>query len=470
MRRCKRFSKKMSLQNRLTVYGFFFFLIIVPPFSGMIFAGEKESDQRLKTGKELFDAGAYNDAFLIFSQLFRENPENREINFFLGRAAFEKGDYETALMAFDRLLIETPDDHRTKLEMARCHIRLGSAEAARGLFNEVLSTHPPEAVRKNIEAYLDYMDQGEKRHALNGFLSFDAAYDTNANSFSSNPKVNFEILEQITSGALVTTEEEDVVLSLMGQLNHRYAFENQRLSWKTSGTAYHSLYQEVTDLNLNYLSLGTGPSLKVMKADIDTRLYYTYIMLDGVSYMDACGLGLSFSHPLFSSLSAFLMAKWEVIDYENPLDEKDGNTMGLNTGLLYSTGKTGVTLSIDGEKTEADEDWNTFERIGTTLSVMRELPWDVTISAIFSYRFTSYFDPDEAYLTFEKGLEPGALEVREDKYLSGTLGVSKKIWRSGKNGRSLSGQIMATLIDSDSTYSLYTYDKQTVSLGVVYGF
>ena len=157
------------------------------------------------------------------------------------------------------------------------------------------------------------------------------------------------------------------------------------------------------------------------------------------------------------------MAKWETIDYESPLDEKDGSAIGLNGGLLYSTGKTGITLSFDGEKTEADTDWNTFERIGTSLTIIRELPWDVTLSAIMTYRFTSY-------LTFEKGPERGTLEVREDKYFSGTLGVSKTLWRSEKKDASLSCQLMTTFIDSDSTYSLYTYDKHTVSLGAAYGF
>lgn len=463
MRRYEPFFEKMSKPlKKIMSVGLFFLFLAVVHFPGTLLAEEKNSTDLFKAGKELFDASAFDDAFLIFSQLFRENPENREVNFYMGRAAFEKGDYETALMAFDRILISNPDDLRTKLEMARCHIRLGSTEAAKGLFNEVLAENPPEAVRKNIEDYLKAMDQADKRHSINGFLSFDAAYDSNANSFSSNPKINLENLD------IVTSEEEDLILSLMGQIDHVYRFENHKLSWKTSGMAYNSLYQDMTDLNLNYLSIGTGPSFQVLKSDIDTRLYYDFIMLDGVKYMDIFGLGASFSYPLFSTLKAFVMAKWSLLDYENPLNEKDGNSIGLNTGLFFSTGKTAVTLSIDGEKESADEDWNSFERIGTTLSCVRELPWELIASAIFKYRFTSYLEPDSAYLLIEKSLDDD--EVREDHYFSGTAGLSRKLWRSGKTGQSLSGQLMVTFINSDSTYSLYTYDKQTVSIGVVYGF
>ena len=87
-----------------------------------------DRSQLFEQGRVFFDAGNYERAYDLFWEVFKVDPENLDINFFLGRAAFEIGNYEMALMAFERILIAKPEANRVKLEMARTYYRLGLRE------------------------------------------------------------------------------------------------------------------------------------------------------------------------------------------------------------------------------------------------------------------------------------------------------------------------------------------------------
>ena len=123
-------------------------------FAGPVYGGVQGFDQQFETGKQLFASQAYQKAAALFFQLFRQHPDNPEVNFYLGRAAFESGDYETAVMAYERVLIADPSAVTAKLELAKSFYRLGAESTAVLYFRELLDEELPAEVRSAIEALL----------------------------------------------------------------------------------------------------------------------------------------------------------------------------------------------------------------------------------------------------------------------------------------------------------------------------
>ncbi|MDA8136157.1 MAG: tetratricopeptide repeat protein, partial [Desulfobacteraceae bacterium] len=158
-----------------------FILIFIGFGSGSVssFAGEN----LFSDGVALFNAGDFQASYDHLLKAFEHEPENLDLNFYLGRAAFETGQYEMAIMAFERILISSPRENRVKLEMARAFQKLGANNTAIQYCLEVLASNPPEAVKNNIQSFLAHIKKTEQTHFLNGQLS--AGIDWNNNIWAS---------------------------------------------------------------------------------------------------------------------------------------------------------------------------------------------------------------------------------------------------------------------------------------------
>lgn len=123
-------------------------------------AGDVSLAAKVNQGKELLARGQYQDASVLFFALFRDDPANPEVNYFLGRAAAANGDYETAVMAYERVLIVDPTAVSAKLELAKSFYRLGAEATAAGYFRELLDNDLPPEVRASVESLLATINEG----------------------------------------------------------------------------------------------------------------------------------------------------------------------------------------------------------------------------------------------------------------------------------------------------------------------
>lgn len=112
-----------------------------------------------ESAKKLFSQGKYQQATSLYFELFKQDPDNPEINFYLGRAAFESGDFETAAMAFERVLIVDPGAVQAKLELAKSFYRLGAKPTAIRYFRQLLDSDLPAEIRSSIKVFLDSMSR-----------------------------------------------------------------------------------------------------------------------------------------------------------------------------------------------------------------------------------------------------------------------------------------------------------------------
>ena len=83
----------------------------------------KKKSKKIKASyevaKSFFDSKNYKVSYEIFTALFKNNLDNKQINFYLGRSAFKLKKYDEAYSAYERILIKYPNENRAKLEIAR---------------------------------------------------------------------------------------------------------------------------------------------------------------------------------------------------------------------------------------------------------------------------------------------------------------------------------------------------------------
>ncbi|MCK5544988.1 MAG: tetratricopeptide repeat protein [Desulfobulbaceae bacterium] len=129
-------------------------------FSGLGNAQAEEAVLFKDAGALLYEQGEYEKAYQHYFELFKEDPQDIRVNFFLGRAAFGMGNYEAAIMAFERVLIVDPGAVEVKIELGKSYYRLGSHETAIQYLEEALDNTMPDNVRKNVQAFLQQIRRG----------------------------------------------------------------------------------------------------------------------------------------------------------------------------------------------------------------------------------------------------------------------------------------------------------------------
>ncbi|MDD5717179.1 MAG: hypothetical protein PHW64_05190 [Sulfuricurvum sp.] len=157
---------------------------------GGVLYGHSLSEKELvsyEEGKKLYAAKSYAEAYTIFSSLYLNALDDTELNFYMGRSAYEIKEYPAALAAYERVLFLDPENLYNQLELARTQHRLGLLDEAKTNFETILAT-PDISVnmRKTIEYYLASIAKQQQRSfffltAKGGFL-----YDSNVNFGSSD--------------------------------------------------------------------------------------------------------------------------------------------------------------------------------------------------------------------------------------------------------------------------------------------
>ena len=423
---------------------------------------------RFEKGKNDFNAGNYKAAYEIFFTLFKQNPGNPEINFYLGRAAFEKGDYEAAIMAFERVLIHTPDTGRAKLEIARCHLKLGSREMGKKLLKEVLEPDPPLDVKKNIEALLSTIQESQKKNHFNGMLSLSVGWDDNAAAAPTQSIIDYTLSQIDESGAvtditfpyILPDAESDIIYSQTALLNHAYAPPDSIFSWRSTAILYNALYAEKSDLNINYLSLGAGPALQKGRFYMDLKGFYNDMLLDGAQYLSSPGASATASFLFTPRYLSSLTLKWEKRDYSGEIPkDKDSSNLNATNAHTLRIGRSILGFTIAYETEDAKNDEYSYDRLESGIAYAFEFPYDITASTGYSFQKSDYKETDELLLN-----------KRSDKIHTLRAGISKIFWRSAMGGMSLSGFLDYALTDAQSNQAPYDYKKNVVTIGGAFIF
>ena len=137
------------IRNSLLAIVILFFL------PSVLLAAEAEQQNSMAQAHHYYERGDYSQAYPLYFSLFQQDPQNREINFYLGKSAFGINDFEAAIMSFERVLIIDPAAHEVKVELAKAYLRLGAQETAIHYAEEALAADLPDNLRQEVEVFFD---------------------------------------------------------------------------------------------------------------------------------------------------------------------------------------------------------------------------------------------------------------------------------------------------------------------------
>ena len=149
----------------------------------------------LTLAKELFNKGEYSKSYDILNQLFLNDFDNTEINYYLAKSALKLERFGFANAAFDRILIKEDNNYFIMFEQAKLSYLQGNKKLAISNMEELLKEKLSDSLRKEIEKFIDFA-KDKKLYSLETTLLISLNRTDNA-SLSSDDKYtlpNFQYL------------------------------------------------------------------------------------------------------------------------------------------------------------------------------------------------------------------------------------------------------------------------------------
>lgn len=436
---------------RLVCFGMFIFLLGSLTWGALApkkaRAGQPDGNPLYQKGVFHYRQGEYKHAFVLFYELFKEMPENPEVNFYLGRSAFETGDYETALFAFERILIAEPESQRAKLEMARSHWKMGSLAEASRLFKEVLESDPPEKVKANIERYLTAIETSRKRHFVNLSVTTGINFDDNLNLSPVDETLN---LPGLDLPWIVRGEESGHYVPLSLVFQHRYLFDGFPGYWKSLAQTYHTRYPGHDELEVDYFRFSTGMGMTAGRFEFGLFPEGHAIFLDSQRYSRALGAALKLSYFPGARQRADLTGYLRDNNYHQD-DGRDGLETGIDAAYTWYAGKAIMTPKLYFKQEAADNDVLGYDRFGAGFFLAYPLPCGANAFGGYCFEYDEYQDEDKLFLT-----------TRRDKTHAITLGLANT-FKLTERFLLLTG-VAYTWETADSSIALYEYDRNVTRI------
>jgi tetratricopeptide (TPR) repeat protein len=398
-------------------------------------------------GKASLEAGRYQEAMEQLQAAFRADPGNVDVSFLLGQAAFGAGDYEAAAAAFDRVLVMRPDLDRARLELARTYCKLQLYTVAEELFLEVAARpETPENVRRNIDEYLRQIRAARSPHRFSGALTLTVARDDNARVSPADTIILPDL------PPLYVPIERDWFTSQTLVLEHRWVPRPADMAWVTELLAYDALYLDQTDLDVQYLRLDTGPRWQIGRFILGLGVNGGYMEKDYDRYVGTWGARAFGTVAVAHHLSVSLELAGEDRTYWQDPDTTGPSYMAT-LRPTWTVGRHTFVAEAGSEIHDADAGDQTYDRALLGLGYQLALPWRLSLLAAYRYENWLFDDP-----------EPLATCRRRDKIHSVSFGVRRML------GEHAAVELRHKIETSNSSNSLYDYDRGVSSVSITYAF
>jgi len=322
----------------------------------------------------LFDKYKRKQAYIYASQYLAEQEGDPYFDYYYGVSAIDSGFASQGVFALERVLLTFPEDPVARLELARGYFILKEYARSRQEFEDVLSTSPPDSVKRTAYLYLDKIRLEEARYktTLSGFAELGAGYDTNVNSA---PGDDF-------NGALTpaSMEQEDNFYNVAGQFKVEHPFSP---GWKLNlvATGILKKNQDLDQFDTLTGILQTGVSLTSASSLYNLDIIAQEFQLDGNSYRSLYGLNMGWKYDI-SEMSNFTTSfQYARLEYDI-FSILDSDLMTLNLGytkqfavsfapVFFSNLKLGMEdAKSDSDVAQSDTERDIYSlRLGVALSL-----------------------------------------------------------------------------------------------------
>jgi tetratricopeptide (TPR) repeat protein len=235
-----------------------------------------------------------------YDRLYRTmlaDPRDLDVMFDFAQLAGRLGRIEQAITTYERMLLITPDLPRVKLELGVLYYRLGSFQAARGYFEQVEAEPDlPRPVRRRVEAFLDRIGDGERRHGFAFSTSLGVRHQSNATAAPGDDGVL--VGDRLFKLDDAFQNQPDWSLYASQYVQHTYDLETGlQESWETTLFGYLSRYQDLPRLDIDVVEATSGPRLALLPAALEAtvrpHVRASHVRLGRDSYYDSYGGGVS---------------------------------------------------------------------------------------------------------------------------------------------------------------------------------
>lgn len=341
-----------------------------------------------------------------FEEVFAQTDDPEALAGFAAAAA-RIGDFEAAIATLERILLISPDLDPVRLELGVFYLRVGAPAVARYHLERALAGgNLSPAARDRAESFKSQAERRLSGHEISGVASLGVRYQSNANAAAEG----VVRVRGVTVDADPFGEPEDdfnFFLSARGQ--HRYDLGTQyEETWDTAVSFLGSKQIEVDDVDLGYLSLRSGPQLKVLPKSIDGLTVapaalagFTLLDRGFNSYWVGGGVDLKKRFGTWGRLEAGYDLRHRDFDAS---DTSDGLVHELDfSGSLVLTEDMVVFAGVDLDWDRADAGFQANDRHGLRGGItfrydapfaVTPVPWQVTAQGSFHER--RFDDPNPA--------------------------------------------------------------------------
>jgi len=300
------------------------------------------------------------------------------INAMLARDAFESGlsalhqrDYLLAAQAFKRTLSLNPDHHRARLELARAYTGLEAFAFAEVELQTVLDHHPPPAVKKNIDRFLQRIRILERRWSTSVHVSGGFFYDDNVNVGPDDAEIRIRPIEFLGASIDTLTVSADSrpqeAWGLFGFAEARGVYDiGARGDWAVAAQSryYQTTLDNASDFELLYVGFMPALQHHGRRHYLEWPLQYERIERGGESLVDFFGTQPAFTHRAGPTDYWTTTGTAQYRDYDE-LDNRDAVYLEIGESYrhFYSTA-AGSSLVLAVAIFYEDADDNAFSNYG----------------------------------------------------------------------------------------------------------
>lgn len=404
---------------------------------------------------DAYKAKDFQTSYTLFSKLYMTHLRDVDLNFKFGISAYEIGNYEMALAAFERVEMLQPSNLRNKLEKARTFFMLKMYEDAELTFKEVLSNPLlPQNVRKNIELYLSRVIKEQKKSFTYVTFNLNTLYDSNVNSAPIDDTYNIGITEYATA-----EEKSDGALETSISVVNIYDIGKANgFALKNRASIYLKRHFEEDEYDINYFSYMPSLLYKYTKYTFEMALGADAMTLGDKSYLQTLSLMPRFEYEHTKTLRSIVHFKYQVKDFQQSAQKDlDANHYELSYGLQsILSPRSYIQANITGVQEK--------KKHGTRVDVNYD---EYKLDVVYANQFTPLYGAElYAQIRERKYDDYSTLfnSTRDDLSKSIGVGMSVKVFES------LLLRLNARYDKVDSNQNVFSYEKQTLSAGVVKTF
>lgn len=409
-----------------------------------------EEVQRYNDAKMLYSSQSYSSSYEILSDIYLNALDDTQLNFYLGRSAYEVGEYPMALAAFERVKELDPNNIRNQLELAKTQYRVKLFDESKLQFEEVLKTPGlPENVQKSIEYYLSSIAKQQQR----GFFFINARaglfYDSNVNYGSSSDTYTLPGFGTFSATNPISDTAHEESLNF----THLYDIGNLGgLIVRNDFNLYQRRYFDEHDYDMFLLSYypaliwNDHHSVYELIGGIDR------FSLGGESYYTSYSINPKWTYTLSPTLRQIISLKGGTKRYFE-FDELDSHIGEIDFGMeYYPSARSALRIDLAAERQIKDGgnriDVN-YDQYGATLLYTQQI---FPMSIVQLHANLKEREYDEYSNLFQS--------YRTDTSWYGSFNFIQRI------NSTISAEIAASYTNTNSTQSVYEYDKYTLSFNL----